>query len=121
MKHAAGKARTTGSLCPCVSKLRVPLYPLPRRPKRLHNLCLLAAFLRFEVVLPPRRLGERHEDRLDATARLEAEHRSPVVDQVELDVSFPATPISTVPCAREIPSRPYTFFFASTRGVPDTH
>ena len=36
------------------------------------------------VVLPARTLGHRHEDRLDAPARLEAEDGAAVVDQVEL-------------------------------------
>lgn len=41
------------------------------------------------VILPPCRLGERHEDRLDAAAGLEAEDGAPVVDEVELDVAPP--------------------------------
>lgn len=64
----------------------IPLYPLPRRLEGVHDLGLPAALLRVEVVLPPRRLREGHEDRLDAATGLEAEHRPSVVDQVELDV-----------------------------------
>lgn len=62
------------------------LYPLPRRLESVHDLGLLAALLRVEVVLPPSRLREGHEDRLNAAAGLEAEHRPSVVHQVELDV-----------------------------------
>ena len=31
--------------------------------------------------------GERHQDRFDASSGFEAEHRSPVVDQIEFDVA----------------------------------
>lgn len=62
------------------------LYPLPRRLEGLHDLGLPAALLGVEVVLPPRRLRQGHEDGLNAAARLEAEHRPSVVHQVELHV-----------------------------------
>ena len=48
------------------------LCPLPRRLEGVHNLRLRRACRGLMRVLPPRRLRQRHEDRLDAPARLEA-------------------------------------------------
>ena len=42
------------------------------------------------VVLPPRRLRQRHQDRLDPAARLQAEDRTSVIHEVELDVTAAA-------------------------------
>src|SRR6202034_76947 len=39
------------------------------------------------AVLPAHQRRERHEDRLGAVARLEAEERAAVVEEVELDVA----------------------------------
>mmetsp|Transcript_57784 Transcript_57784/g.132724 ORF Transcript_57784/g.132724 Transcript_57784/m.132724 type:complete len:209 (+) Transcript_57784:433-1059(+) len=39
------------------------------------------------TILPPRCLRKRHENALDATARLEAEDSAAVVDEVELDIT----------------------------------
>ena len=74
---------------PLVKNSLRALYPLPWGLERLHDLGLLAALFRVEVVLPPSCLGEGHEDRLDTPSRLEAEDSPSVVDQVELHVSFP--------------------------------
>lgn len=66
----------------------IHLYPLPGRLEGVHDLGLPAPLLRVEVVLPPSRLREGHEDGLDAAARLKAEHGPSVVHQVELHVPF---------------------------------
>ena len=49
------------------------------------------------VVFPARRFGQRHEDRLNAAARLEAKHRAAIVDQVKLHI--PGTAFVTATAA----------------------
>src|SRR6185295_1222641 len=75
-----GKAR--GSLAPEGAGLEPG-----SRPQELRELRLGAARLRREAVLPARERRQRHQDGLDAAARLQAEQRSAVVEQVELDVA----------------------------------
>mmetsp|Transcript_10579 Transcript_10579/g.31943 ORF Transcript_10579/g.31943 Transcript_10579/m.31943 type:complete len:398 (+) Transcript_10579:91-1284(+) len=67
-----------------------PLEPIARGLEDLGDLRLRGALLRLEVVLPLGGLRERHEDALDAAARLEAEDSAAVVDEVELHVAAAA-------------------------------
>src|SRR5207244_3977071 len=88
-KKASGVARRGTVAAP----LRLPnpflslveARPVPR-PQELDQLRLARARLRAVVVAPARHRRQRHEDRLDPAAGLEAEERAAVVQQVELHV-----------------------------------
>lgn len=54
----------------CTARETMRLYPLPGRLEGVHDLGLPAPLLGVEVVLPPRRLRQGHEDGLNAAARL---------------------------------------------------
>src|SRR5579885_2271187 len=60
--------------------------PVPRPQELLVKPCLRRARLRAEIVLPADHRRQRHQDRLGAAARLQAEQRAAVADQVEFDV-----------------------------------
>mmetsp|Transcript_19535 Transcript_19535/g.57892 ORF Transcript_19535/g.57892 Transcript_19535/m.57892 type:complete len:438 (+) Transcript_19535:431-1744(+) len=61
---------------------------------RVEQIPLRCALLWLVVIQPRRILGQRHEDGLDAPARLEPKRRAAVVHQVELDVA---------PAAQQLP------------------
>jgi len=57
------------------------------------------------VVFPARRFGQRHEDRLNAAARLEAKHRAAIVDQVKLHIPGTAFVTATAAAAAAASSK----------------
>src|SRR5262249_19146916 len=64
--------------------------PVARLEPVLRQLRLARSGLWVVVVPPPRLRRQRHQDRLDAAAGLQAEDRAAVVDEVELDVAAAA-------------------------------
>src|SRR5690554_5076640 len=76
----------------------VLLQPVTSAQKVLGKPGLVAAWLRFPVVLPPYQRGQGHQNRLGAPARLQAKQRATVVHQVELNVAPPAVQLE-VPLA----------------------
>mmetsp|Transcript_8020 Transcript_8020/g.19836 ORF Transcript_8020/g.19836 Transcript_8020/m.19836 type:complete len:387 (+) Transcript_8020:398-1558(+) len=68
----------------------------------LHNLSFGRTLLDLVIVLPPRSLWQRHEDRLDTAARLKAEHSSTVVHKVELHVAAAANLLPPLLLLREL-------------------
>lgn len=79
-------APLTSPLTHTLSHKQGTLYPLPGLLENLQDLGLPATRFRLVIVLPPSCFRERHEDRFDSPAGLEAEHGSSVVHQVELHV-----------------------------------
>src|SRR5262249_50720222 len=65
--------------------------PVARLQPVFRQLRLARPRRRLVVVPPPRLRRQRHQDRLDSPTRLQSEHRSAIVHQVELDV--PAAPV----------------------------
>ncbi len=64
--------------------------PIPRPQKILVQPLFRRAWLRLVVVFPPHQRRQRHQYRFDAAARLQPEDRSPVIDQVEFNITSPA-------------------------------
>src|SRR5690606_16162879 len=79
--------------------------PIARLQEVLQEPRLRAALLRPPVVVPAHERRQGHQDRLGPAARLEAEERAPVVDQVELDVA-PAPVELPAPLALAVRRRP---------------
>src|SRR5947207_15720771 len=64
--------------------------PIARLQVHLVQLRFPRARLRAIVIVPSHHRRQRHQDRLDPPARLQAEDRATVVEQIELDIT--ATP-----------------------------
>ena len=66
-------------------------HPVPRMPQHLLHVRLQRPGTWMEVILPPRGLGQRHQDGLHAAARhRQAELGAAIVHKVELHVTPPA-------------------------------
>src|SRR6266513_425859 len=46
--------------------------------------------IRFPVITPLHERGQRHQYRLSATGRLQAEQRAAIIDEIELDIAAAA-------------------------------
>src|SRR5439155_17887661 len=86
-RRCGGRTARGGSSCSTAPPDALACGPVARRHEERGEALLRRARRRLPVVAPFHDRRQRHEDRLAAPARLQAEERAAVPDEVELDVA----------------------------------